>query len=126
VKKNDCIGYLIEVVTSIKEDGKLVNKIKKGLKEYKILPGKIQGYFNNPDLLWEVDIATVYLIIEQVYLATENPKIKPSEYFTLREIKEIKTNFTGAIRKGSSSPLLFTMFLRERKMIISYILRQVS
>ena len=83
MKKNELRGNLIEVVTNIKEDKKLVNEIKKGMKKYKILPGQVQSYFNNPDLLWKVDIETVYLFIEQVYSATKNQKINPSIYFSI-------------------------------------------
>ncbi|PGY04993.1 DNA sulfur modification protein DndB [Bacillus sp. AFS031507] len=112
MKKNELRGNLIEVVTDIKEDRKLINKIKKGMKEYKILPGQVQSYFNNPDLLWKVDIETVYLFIEQIYSTTENPKIKPSLYFTSREIKEIKTNFVGYNTNSIEFPYTFKNVLK--------------
>jgi hypothetical protein len=112
MKKNELRGNLIEVVTGIKEDRKLINKIKKGMKEYRILPGQVQSYFNNPDLLWKVDIETVYLFIEQIYSTTENPKIKPSNYFTPREIKEIKTNFVGYLTNNIEFPFTFKNVLK--------------
>ncbi|MDQ0970514.1 hypothetical protein QFZ31_000392 [Neobacillus niacini] len=112
MKKNELRGNLIEVVTGIKEDKKLINKIKKGMKEYRILPGQVQSYFNNPDLLWKVDIETVYLFIEQIYSTTENPKIKPSNYFTPREIKEIKTNFVGYLTNNIEFPFTFKNVLK--------------
>jgi hypothetical protein len=115
MKKNELRGNLIEVVTNIKEDKKLVNKIKKGLKEYKILPGQVQSYFNNPDILWEVDIESVYLFLEQIYSATGNPKIKPSIYFSPREIKEIRTNFVGYHTNSIVFPYTFRNVLKGKE-----------
>ena len=112
MKKNELRGSLIEVVTSIKDDRNLVTKIKKAMKEYKILPGKLQSYFNNPELLWELDIETIYIFTEQVYLATESQRINPSIYFTPREIKEIKTNFTVDNPKRIGFPYIFNQVLR--------------
>ncbi|MDQ6600740.1 DNA sulfur modification protein DndB [Bacillus salipaludis] len=112
MEKNELRENLIEVVTKIKEDRKLVNKIKMGLKQYKILPGKIQSYFYNTELLLDVDIDTVYILTEQIYSATGSPIINPKEYFTVREIKEIKTNFVGDIVNHIRLPYTFKNVLR--------------
>jgi hypothetical protein len=112
LNKKELRGNLIEVVTYIKEDRTIVNKIKKGMKEYRILPGRVQSYFNDPDLLWELEMEALYIFLEQVYIATENPKIKPSDYLTLREIKEIKTNFVEINTKRIELPYTFKNVLK--------------
>jgi hypothetical protein len=112
VKENELRGNLIEVVIKIRDDRKLVSHIKKGMKKIKILPGKVQSFFNNPHLLWEIDIEAIYFFTENVYLATEDPNIKPTKYFTNREIKEIKTSFSGDNTNRIVFPYTFNNVLK--------------
>ncbi|MED1470482.1 DNA sulfur modification protein DndB [Bacillus salipaludis] len=112
MEKNELRENLIEAVTKIKEDKKLINKIKSGLKQYKVLPGKIQSYFYNTELLLDVDIDLVYILTEQIYSATGSPILNPKKYFTVREIKEIKTNFVRDFENPIRLPYTFKHVLK--------------
>jgi hypothetical protein len=110
--KDQLRDYLIKVMTVIREDVDKIKQVKKGMKSYRILPGKVQSYFNNPELVNELDIETVYFLTEQVYTVTENTTIYPTEYFTPREIKEIKSNFEGYESEKIEFPYTFKNVLK--------------
>ncbi|MGG3890276.1 DNA sulfur modification protein DndB [Metabacillus fastidiosus] len=85
---------LIKIMSLIKDDDDKVNKVRDNLKEYKIVPGKVQAYFNNPSIeipLLEND--NLYLLTQQVYEVTNNENINPEKYFTEAEIKHLKTTY---------------------------------
>jgi hypothetical protein len=110
--KDKLRSNLIKVLTDIKDDTDKIKQVKKGMKSYKILPGKVQSYFNNPELVNELDIETVYFLTEQAYSVTENTTIYPTEYFTVREIKEIKSNFEGYESETIEFPYTFKNVLK--------------
>jgi hypothetical protein len=107
---------LIEVIDKIKEDDVTVTKIKRELKKYKILPGQVQLYFNDTHnkINEENDTELLYFLLEQIYEGTSKKYkgIDPTEYFTPREIKEIRTNFEGFVVDKVEFPYTFKKVLK--------------
>jgi methyl coenzyme M reductase subunit D len=105
---------LIDTFEKIKHDKKRVARIKKGLMEYKVLPGTIQMIINEPEEhLSEIDNNLLCLLTEQTYVASGNLELKPENFFSPREIKEVKTTYKGMVEE----PISFPYTLKETVMI---------
>jgi DNA-sulfur modification-associated len=96
---------LVATIENIKSDKKRVAKIKSGLKKYKILPGTVQLILNEPEeQLKQIDDKFLCLLTEQVYIASGNLELNPENYFSQREIKEVKSTFEGEVQKKVDFP----------------------
>lgn len=106
--KDELKENLINVLQEFKYNKETVNKIKKGMKEFKVLPGKVQTYINNAsEHVPELDADELFLLTEATYKATAKPSIDPKLYFTERETKEIITNFEGDVSEKVEFPYTF-------------------
>lgn len=99
---------LIDVILEIKNDKKIVKQIKDGLKPQKILAGEVQKWFQNPEKhIKEMDDEKLYFLTEQIYLITGSALVDHREFFTPREVKEIKTTFEGYKSNEINFPYTF-------------------
>lgn len=85
---------LVATIERIKSDKKRVTRIKKGLKEYNVLPGTVQLILNAPEeQLKQIDDKFLCLLTEQIYIVSGNLELNPEKYFSKREIKEVKSTY---------------------------------
>ncbi|MGG3920460.1 DNA sulfur modification protein DndB [Geobacillus thermodenitrificans] len=99
---------LVATIEVIRTDKKRVARIKNGLKKYKILPGTVQLILNEPqEQLKQIDDKFLCLLTEQVYVASGNLELNPENYFSKREIKEVKSTFEGEVQKKVDFPYTF-------------------
>lgn len=99
---------LVATIENIKADKKRVARIKSGLKKYKILPGTVQLILNEPEeQLKQIDDKFLCLLTEQIYIASGNLELNPENFFSTREIKEVKSTFEGEVQKKVDFPYTF-------------------
>lgn len=99
---------LVDTIENIKSDKKRVTKVKSGLKKYKILPSTVQLILNKPkEQLEQIDDKLLCLLTEQIYIASGNLELNPENYFSQREIKEVKSTFEGEVQSKIEFPYTF-------------------
>lgn len=99
---------LIEVFQQYRDNKQIARDIKKGMKEYKVLPGQVQTYINNAEEeILNVEISKLFLLSKVAYEILERESIDPLHYFTDREAKEVLTNFEGYSSGNVSFPYKF-------------------
>lgn len=91
----ELIENLSQTLETIKYDDEKIDRIKRELKEYKVLPGNVIKMISDTKELKETDRDLLYLFTHAVYLASGDASITPEDYFNDREIKEIRTTFRG-------------------------------
>lgn len=98
---SDLKEELILTMLVIKTDKKIIRQIKNNLQKNKILAGEVQKWFKDPEKeVLELDKELegrekLFFLVEQVYIASGNKDLDYREYFTEREIKEVRTTFRG-------------------------------
>ncbi|MBD1379125.1 DNA sulfur modification protein DndB [Metabacillus arenae] len=99
---------IIDVVESIKHDKNVLNKLKRGLKEYNILPGRVQQIVNEINTqAYDLDVSELYLFANELYKSTGKSAADPSSYYPSRMSKEIKTNFEADLPDRVEFPYTF-------------------
>jgi hypothetical protein len=100
---------LIEVIDRIKHNKNKVNKIKEGLKPYKVDPGTVMKILNHAEEeLPELDLRLLCLLTEQMYNVTGDINIKFDDYFTETEIKSSRL-YDALLEKGEKLELPLTL-----------------
>ena len=90
--KEELKELLLVNIDKIRHDKKIINKIKKGMGEYNIPPGRTQKLINDfEELSIELDLRVLCLLTEQVYLRTGDINIKFDDWFTEPEVKTSRT-----------------------------------
>ncbi|MGG1659456.1 DNA sulfur modification protein DndB [Brevibacillus sp. NRS-1366] len=82
---------LSEVIKSISNDRKLINKLKKGLSEHGIEAGDTQYIITGRIPLSELSISVLCLITSKLFNETELEAANPENYFTQQEIKQCQS-----------------------------------
>lgn len=107
---HELIENLVEVLYTIEHNRNKTKKLKEEFKIFNISPGKVQKVLNNPKVevqLFAEDNNVKFLCALSIctYNVTVADSIEPHNYFTDREIKEIKSTFQGGIKEKLTFPL---------------------
>lgn len=109
---------LLYPIQSIKRKRRIPQMIKDNLlKNNNIIGGNVQSLLNNPkNELSKIDWRVLLLFAEQVYLATNDENIKPSNFYTDTEIKKAR-QYTGKLAVEGDISLPLTL---ENVIMIDY------
>lgn len=114
--RSELVSILIITFESIKHDKDKTDYIKNYLKEYKVLPGKVQRIINKSEeelpKINEENKELMYLLAEVTSSIENDPKLKPNFYFTDREMREIRTNYEGEVEEKLDFPFTFSNVIK--------------
>lgn len=105
--KSELIQNLTTAIESFKHKRNVVKQIKNNLGEYNISAGNIQKWINHPEEIENIDERTLCLFAEAVYMTTANLTVNPKDYFTERQIKEVKTTYEAIEEEKITFPYTF-------------------
>lgn len=102
---------LTEVLNSIENHRSKTKKLKEEFKVFNISPGEVQKVLNNPQqeiqlLIDENNIKFLCVLTICTFNVTFVDSIDPLNYYTERELKEIKSTFQGSIKERLTFPLV--------------------
>jgi hypothetical protein len=107
---SELIENLTEVLYSIEHNRSKTKKLKEEFKEFNISPGEVQKILNNPkkevqQIADENNVKLLCVLTICTFNVTFVDSIDPLNYFTEREVKEIKSTFQGNIEEKLTFPL---------------------
>lgn len=106
---------LVEVINEYKHrpETELSKKLKRGLKDFNFLPGKVQSIIKDiNEEAYNLSDQELYVVSQQVHAATGQSKVDPNKYYPERMAKEIKTNFEVEIPSKAVFPYTFNNVIR--------------
>jgi hypothetical protein len=110
---SELIENLTEVLYSIEHNRNKSKKLKEEFKTFNVSPGEVSKILNNPKdevqlLAEESNLKFLCALTICLFNVTFADSVDPSNYFTDREIKEIKSTFQGHIKEKLTFPLTFS------------------
>lgn len=82
------------IIDNVKDNKDVTKEIKQYFREYEISGGMVQKWVNNPEAeLREIGEYELFFMTDAVYEKTRDISIVPTDYYSEREIKELKTTY---------------------------------
>jgi DGQHR domain-containing protein len=113
----ELIENLTEVLYSIEHNRNKTKKLKEEFKDFNVSPGEVQKILNDPKqelqlLVEQNNVKFICVLTICTFNVTFSDSIDPLNYFTDREVKEIKSTYQGNVAEKLLFPLTIPNVIR--------------